>query len=38
MRQRLARIADRLGVSIDWLLGRTKAMELREKQCQLEIG
>ena len=31
---RLAQIADRLDVSIDWLLGRSKAMELREKQCQ----
>ena len=35
---RLAQIADRLDVSIDWLLGRSKAMELREKQCQGEIG
>ena len=34
---RLAQIADRLDVSIDWLLGRSKAMELRE-QCQGEIG
>jgi transcriptional regulator with XRE-family HTH domain len=35
---RLAQIADRLDVSIDWLLGRSKAMELRETQCQGEIG
>ena len=35
---RLAQIADRLDVSIDWLLGRPKAMQLREKQCQGEIG
>ena len=35
---RLAQIADRLDVSIDWLLGRSKTMELREKQCQGEIG
>jgi hypothetical protein len=35
---RLAQITDRLDVSIDWLLGRSKAMELREKQCQGEIG
>ena len=35
---RLAQIADRLDVSIDWLLGRSKAMELREKQCQGETG
>ena len=35
---RLAQIADRLDVSIDWLLGRSKGMELREKQCQGEIG
>ena len=35
---RLAQIADRLDVSIDWLLGRSKAMELREKQCQGKSG
>jgi transcriptional regulator with XRE-family HTH domain len=35
---RLAPIADRLDVSIDWLLGRSNAMELRERQCQGEVG
>jgi hypothetical protein len=35
---RLAKIADQLDVSLDWLLGRSNAMETREKQCQGEAG
>ena len=35
---RLARIADNLDVSVDWLLGRSDSMEVTERKAKKPVG
>ena len=35
---RLARIADNLDVSVDWLLGRSDSMEVTESKAKKPVG
>ncbi|MGA8769744.1 MAG: hypothetical protein WB610_05125 [Rhodomicrobium sp.] len=35
---RLARIADNLDVSVDWLLGRSDSMEVTESKAERPVG